>query len=319
MLPGRETDVEVVDELIPRSQLGALRARLLHSSGGRHANPAMSRDWRRLVPGLMLALLSAGCGGGSAASVTPLATATAATTPVETSSAQANESSGSSLTYVMFGDSWPYGAHCNGCRPFPGLLKDAYAAATGQAIDFRNDTTNGGTARELAAKMKSDKSIRDDIAAADIIVVSIGGNDLEAPFSAWTGGTCGGDDRLDCFRDGANSLRAAYDGMLSEIDGLRGARPTAVRMVTTSNEFLADAGLIQAFGADFGKTGGVAITTMNRDVQCEVAEMHHAGCVDLGVALNGPDLLKPSDVNTQETMQTVANTIAAAGLEELGL
>lgn len=274
---------------------------------------------RRVLALVTVALLAAGCGGSSAPSVAPSAVATVPAAPVETSSNQTSASSGPSLTYVMFGDSWPFGAHCNGCRAFPGLLNDEYAAATGQIIDFRNDTTNGGTAQELAARMKTDPSIRDDIEAADIIVISIGANDMEPAFGIWMAGTCGGADQLDCFRDISDSLRVAYGAILTEIDALRGGRPTAVRMVTTSNEFLADLGLIAGFGADFGKTGGVAITTMNRDAQCEVAEAHHAMCVDLGAALNGADLLTPNDVNTQEAMQQVADTIAAAGLEELGL
>jgi hypothetical protein len=67
-------------------------------------------------------------------------------------------------------------------------------------------------------------------------------------------GTCGGADKLDCFRAVATTLRTAYDAMLTEIDGLRVGRPTAVRMVTGSNEFLTDAELIGLLGADFGKT-----------------------------------------------------------------
>jgi lysophospholipase L1-like esterase len=219
----------------------------------------------------------------------------------------------------MFGDSWPYGAHCNGCQPFPFLLDVAYAAITGLPIDFLNDTTNGGTAQELAATMRNDPTIRAHIEAADIIVIAIGGNDLEPAFGSYTAGNCGGQDRLDCFRTVATTLRAAYDGMLAAIDGLRAGRPTAVRMVTTSNEFLSDKDLIDTFGVDFGKTSGVTITRMNRDAQCDTAVRHHAVCVDLGAALNGPALTTPNDVNTQATMQQVADAIAATGLPELGL
>jgi lysophospholipase L1-like esterase len=219
----------------------------------------------------------------------------------------------------MFGDSWPYGAHCNGCQPFPFLLDVAYAAITGLPIDFQNDTTNGGTAQELAAMMRTDPAIRGHVEDADIIVIAIGGNDLEPAFNSYKAGNCGGRDRLDCFRTVAATLRTAYDGMLTAIDGLRAGRPTAVRMVTTSNEFLSDQSLIETLGADFGTTSGVTITQMDRDAQCEVAVRHHAVCVDLGAVLNGPDLMTPNDVNTQATMQQVADAIAASGLLELGL
>jgi hypothetical protein len=90
-------------------------------------------------------------------------------------------------------------------------------------------------------------------------------------------------------------------------------------MVTTSNEFLADPDLISFFGSEFGPVGGAAITKMNRDAQCEVAAAHHVMCIDLGLALNGPKLAVPQDVNTQDAMQKVADAILAAGLPELGL
>lgn len=50
---------------------------------------------------------------------------------------------------------------------------------------------------------------------------------------------------------------------------------------------------------------------------CEVAASHNAVCVDIALALNGPDLLQPRDVNTQEAMQAVADAILATGLDEL--
>jgi lysophospholipase L1-like esterase len=256
--------------------------------------------------------LPAASSGGSVSAATAQATAPASPSPSVTPP--------TALTYVAFGDSWPYGAHCNGCRPFPVLLQAGFqAAAAGREVRFLNDVTNGGTAQELAQAMRTDPRIRADIAAADIVVIATGGNDMGPAFDATTAGTCGGADRLDCFRRVRDVLRVAYDAMLSEVDQLRSGKPTAVRMVTTSNEFLADPDLIEVFGSDFGRTGGVEVTKMNRDAQCDVAALHHAKCIDLGAALNGPKLTVPRDVNTQDAMQKVADAILAAGLPELDL
>ncbi|MEO5887073.1 MAG: SGNH/GDSL hydrolase family protein [Anaerolineales bacterium] len=222
-----------------------------------------------------------------------------------------------SWTYVAFGDSWPYGAHCNGCRPFPVLYADGLAATTDHRIDFVNLTTNGGTSQSLLTSIQTSEKTREAVKSADIIIIATGGNDLGPAFDAYAAGTCGGADKLDCFRKVAESLRTSFDGILTEIEGLRNGQPTAIRLVTGSNEFLADPGLIELFGADFGKTSGVSVTQMNRDVQCEVAAKHNAKCVDLGLALNGPDLLHPQDVNTQQAMQAVADAILASGLDEL--
>ena len=274
----------------------------------------------------VVALLAVACGGATGGSVSssqppqtrvpsPSAVPTSATSA--STSAAAVSSGGPSWTYVAFGDSWPYGAHCNGCRPFPALYGEGLAAATGRHIDFVNRTTNGGTAQGLLADIKSSKPIRDDLARSDIVMIAIGGNDYGPAFDAAAAGTCGGADKLDCFRTVAETLRTSFDGMLSEIEQLRQGRPTAIRLIATSNEFLADPDLIAALGADFGKTSGVAVTKLNREVACEVAAAHNAKCVDLGLALNGPDLLKPQDVNTQDAMQAVADAIVASGVDEL--
>ncbi len=203
---------------------------------------------------LVLAAMLGGCGGGSLSSTasTSVPASTQTEQPIATA-ASPSPSSAAALTYLAFGDSWPYGAHCNGCRPFTVLLESGFAAATGMTIFFRNDVSNGGTAQGLAGQIKSLAATRAHIAAADIIVIAIGGN----------------------------------------------------------------AGLIETLGADFGATKGVAITAMYHDMQCEVAVAHHAVCVDLGHALNGPDLLIPNDVNSQATMQAVADAILATGLQEL--
>ena len=225
--------------------------------------------------------------------------------------------SGPSWTYVAFGDSWPYGAHCNGCRPFPVLYADGLAATTDHRIDFVNLTTNGGTSQSLLKSIQTSEKTRDAIMSADIIVIATGGNDFEPAFNLSMAGNCGGADQLDCFREVAEGYRLSFNEILTEIEALRKGQPTAIRLVATSNEFLADPGLIEALGADFGKTSGVAITKMNRDVICEITAKHNAECVDLGLALNGPDLLQPQDVNTQEAMQTVADALLASGLDEL--
>jgi hypothetical protein len=270
----------------------------------------------RRLPGIWIAvamaLVLAGC-TTSTVSPSSAASASSAVSASEVPSA----SNGPSWTLVVFGDSWPNGGHCNGCNPWPGLLADGLATTTGRHIQFVNRTTGGGTAQELLQTFKSSESIRATIADADIIVISIGDNDYEPAFNAYVAGSCGGLDQLDCFRALSDTLRVLWDGLLTEIDGLRGGKPTAVRMVTTANEYLTDPGLIDVFGPEFGKTGGVVITTMMRDTECQVADAHHARCVDLGLALNGPDRLVPVDTNTQESMQLVADTILATGLAEL--
>lgn len=219
-----------------------------------------------------------------------------------------------SWTYVVFGDSYPYGAHCHGCRPFPLLYADGLTATTGHRIDFVNLTTNGGTSQDLLKSIQTSKQTRDAVMSADIIIISTGANDLDPTTDLYATGKCGGADNLDCYRKVAEGWRLSFDGILTEINTLRNGKPTAIRLVTNSNFFLSDPELMQQFG---GLTGSALITNLHHDVLCEVAVKHDAVCVDLRPVLNGPNFDKPQDESTKEAMQAVADALLASGLDEL--
>lgn len=222
------------------------------------------------------------------------------------------------LTLLAFGDSWPFGAHCNGCVPFPQLYADGLEEQTGEEIEFLNLVTNGGTTGTLRDSITQDSAYRDAVKQAEIIIISTGANDMEVAAPAWESGQCGGADGLDCFRDVAETWTENFDAMLTEIDSLRAGEPTAIRVIGNSNEFLYEPGLIEYFGPEFGLTGGATITAMHNDAACTAAQDHGAQCLDLRPVLNGPSLDQPRDVNSQDSMQAVADALLATGLPELG-
>jgi lysophospholipase L1-like esterase len=230
---------------------------------------------------------------------------------------------GSAFTYVALGDSWPSGAHCGYCRTFVGLYADALAAKTGRKIRFTNltqssvpGTGRGQTSKSLLADLRSDPKTRRAVAAADIIVISTGANDLEPAFDAYAAGTCGGKDHANCFRKVAAGWRTNFDAILVQIRKLRVGHRTAIRVVTNSNEFLADPNF-NAFGKNFGRTTGVLITKLMHAALCGAARAHEAVCVYLAPILNGPKLTTPQDVNTPKAMATVAKALLDTGLPEL--
>jgi hypothetical protein len=270
-----------------------------------------------------IALMLAAC--AAPATEQPIATLAPATDAVSTVTEIAPTNtpeptatlSGPSWTYVAFGDSWPYGAHCNGCRPFPALYADALEATTDHSIEFINLTTNGGTSQSLLKDIQTSQKTRDAVMSADIIVISTGANDLEDAFVLFAAGYCGWADNFDCFRKVGEVWRTSFDGILTEINTLRAGKPTAIRLVTNSNEALSDPGLIEIFGPNDSSGAGAFITNLHHEILCEVAAKHGAKCVDLRPVLNGPNFDKPQDVNTQEAMQAVADAVLASGLDEL--
>ena len=158
---------------------------------------------------------------------------------------------------------------------------------------------------------------RQEVAAADIIVISTGMNDLEPASKLYVDGHCGGVDQLDCLRAAANGWRTSFGGILTEINALRRGHSTAIRLVSNSNEFLSDAELIQIFGSSFGLGPGALITDMHHDILNDVAARHGAICVDLRPVLNGASHQTARDVNSQEAMQAVADALLASGHREL--
>ena len=189
---------------------------------------------------------------------------------------------------------------------------------TGRKVRFTNLTCGscGQTSKSLLSDLRYDPTTRRAVAAAKIIVISTGANDLEPAFDAYGAGNCGGSDNSDCFRTVAAQWRTNFNAILVQVRKLRAGKRTAIRVITNSNEALADPNFA-AFGKDFGRTTGVLITELMHAALCDVSRAHAAVCVYLGPVLNGPELITPQDVNTPEAMAAVAQALLATGLPEL--
>jgi hypothetical protein len=87
-----------------------------------------------------------------------VATASQAASPTATSSTGSVDSASPARSLVAFGDSWPYGAHCNGCTPFPDLYAEALNPEA--PTEFTNLTENGGTTDSLLSEMQSSEPYR---------------------------------------------------------------------------------------------------------------------------------------------------------------
>ena len=267
------------------------------------------RGIRWAVAAAAVILVSA-CGADDpSASSDPSVTATAS----QSSSPTSTDTAEPARTFVMFGDSWPYGAHCNGCTPFPDLYAEALDAE--EPTGFTNLTEDGGTSDSLLAEIRDSEPYRSAIKDADVIVISIGANDLEDAFGSYAGGGCGPPKGLGCFREVADAWGRNMDAMLAEIHDLRGKQPTAIRVLTQANED--DPGLRAGFGEEFVTDVLPQVMAWQKEEYCRVAVRHHDQCVDLRPVLNGTDPKDLRDVNSQEAMQEVADALVAIGLPEL--
>jgi hypothetical protein len=257
-------------------------------------------------------VIAIGCGSDSEAGSGPTSTESVATTAAS-----------ADLTYIALGDSWPEGAHCDGCQPFPELHAQALETETGRTIEFINLSGQaqpgfedlGGGIGSLLDAVRTDEAFRNEVASGDIIVVATGPNESEDVGRAVAAGGCGGADNFDCVRELGQRWRGDLDGILDEIERLRSDRPTAVRLVNAANAFVGTAlpGMDQATTTAFAEVLFEELTV----AMCENASAHGATCLDVRPILNGPGLNQPVDDSSLESMSAVADALTQMGVPEL--
>ena len=211
------------------------------------------------------------------------------------------------------GDSHTFGPKkdCGDCTPSPVLLDRLIAEKEGVSVKLLDASQwNKLTAAKLLAEIRSDNwggpsgsnplsrlanarpAPRKAIARADMITLGVGFNSLP-----WITGECHKVFDAACRVAIITPFVADMDAILSEIDSLRGGRPTAVRVTTPFNDVVADGWDNTAFyGPTVLAQGPTTVRAFLDDMvarTCAVVRSHGAKCVNLYRAFNGPNGKKP--------------------------
>lgn len=283
----------------------------------------------------------AGCGSASAPSpsesvpsVGPSATTREASptpTAVTPSIVAATATPQAAVSLVEIGDSIPFGqGDCGGCESFPHLFGDWVAQSTGLMVEAQNLSRHDGyTAARMAVDLPG-SPLTATLAAADIIVVTIGHNDT--PWNA-SDDACDGDTEPTdapavwraytgpCVETEVARFRHNMDTILTVIAGLRAGMPTALRLTTQYNDVLA-----VPTAPAIAKTVSIRVKDAFNEAACQVAEEHGFVCVDVYHAFNGPngdqnpgDLISSSDYThpTAKGHQLIAQLLEQAGIAPL--
>lgn len=255
------------------------------------------------------AVLLAGCSSPPASVSTAATTAStgtqsaspAATTPSPSTSAEAAPT-GPHWTYAAFGDSnfYALAQDCGGCTSFPKQLARAITRTTGVPVALLEATQhNFLTAPKLLQEITeddwldapdgpvrvTDRGPRATIAAADLITLSVGQNDLP-----WQNDShlCGTVYDAACRAKTIPPYIKALDGVLTQITALRAGKPTAVRVTTLYNDRIDDVGKWEdpVTVAQARTTLRTYLDDVNKEI-CTVAAKHQAVCVDTYHLVNG--------------------------------
>lgn len=287
----------------------------------------LSQAATRAVIVVAVAIALAGCGGATASfgpGPTPSTVASAALPTPAGGASPSPAPSSNALRYVAFGDSWPAGEHCNGCRHFVELWADGLETLSGRPVQLTNYTGerersrgDGKDSTTLLQAVREDSTTRAAIAAADVILIATGANEFGRAWGPIRGGTCGGADDADCIRALGERWRTNFDAILDEIAVLRAGRPTAIRLVNGANPFVSYPEMVEGMPEGFATGNGALTVQLLTDAVCGAAESHDAVCVDVRPLLNGPSMLEPAKEESPEAIRAVADALIATGIGEI--
>jgi lysophospholipase L1-like esterase len=158
---------------------------------------------------------------------------------------------------------------------------------TGVQVTVHNLATDGGAARDLLAQLQQDPNTRTLLEGAEVVTISIGGNDLESHLQEYAEGACGGPDNQECFRSALALFKGPWNAILSDVLQLRANRPTIIRVTNDYNPFPGNSAARANLGASIEGVFTHYLRRLN-EYRCSRAQQRGIPCADVALAFNGP-------------------------------
>ena len=223
------------------------------------------------------------------------------------------------LSLVGFGDSVLAGAGCS-CDDYLTQAADRLHDATGRKVTTSNLGVNGETAADLLHELQTDDKAMTQVKRADVIVLTIGANDLQPSLDTWADKGCD----TACYQPQIASMAERLNAVLAIID--RAKQPgTAVLVTNYWNVFLdGDVGQ-HTYGAGYLSWSDTVTKAANTAI-CKAAQARHDTCVDLYEPLKGDgdddptELLAPDGdhANARGTV-AISRAVEAAIIQALSI
>jgi len=193
-----------------------------------------------------------------------------------------------SAVVVAIGDSVTAATVC-GCTGFVESYAAQLPAVTGGPAHSVNLGTNGLTAAALRTSMTSPTPTARGAAEADILLVTIGANDLTPLLSRWRDSGCG----AACYSPAVDAVGSDVSAILAAAKDLRGPQPTQILVTDYWNVF-ADGDVARASdGPAYLRWSDELTRALNSRI-CAAAQGAGAVCVDLYAPFKGDGGLNPT-------------------------
>jgi lysophospholipase L1-like esterase len=276
---------------------------------------------------LVIGALIAGCAGSASPVTAPSATRPSAPTPTPTASPTRSPSpvatsAAPALRVVGLGDSYMSAQDAKG-RSFMDVYVAALEQRLGRSVELSLVVSGDETTARLKEQLASDDAVKDAVRKADVIVISVGGNDTD-PFGVFPKGTCTPKQPLPaCLAAYSPTLADNYETILASIESLRGGKPTAVRVTSMDDPFV---GMPEAPGKTFARDFFAQVTEAQTQAVFDVGKRHGARTVDYLHLFSGKDgLADPTRYLADDHahpgdrgIQAIADLLLALGVPELG-
>jgi lysophospholipase L1-like esterase len=188
---------------------------------------------------------------------------------------------------VGIGDSVTSGSACS-CETFVGLYATALASRQGLTTSSVNLGVAGWTSAQLLQSLTQPGTFRDQVAKADILLVTIGANDL-SPLEEKQAGGCA----TTCYGPLVNSVGHNVGLIVAAARSAHASHPPTILVTDYWNVFQdGDVGTAEN-GVSFQKWSDV-LTRAESTVVCDAAQRAGASCVSLYAAFKGNGSRNPT-------------------------
>ena len=185
------------------------------------------------------------------------------------------------------------GEHCD-CDDYVTGFGHLLARRTGTKVHATDDgesgSTSDGLADELTGSDSDDRALQDDVAHADVVVVTMGANDLTPALTAWRSGSC----RASCYEPQVASMRSDLGRVLDRVRTLAGGRARV--LVTTYWNVFTDGDVARAAERSGYLAWSDTVTREANAAITAVADAHAATLVDLYAPFKGDGSQDPTDL-----------------------